>query len=348
MTSAPVRDELALIRAARDGDEEAYRALVDHHRGELHAHCYRMLASVHDADDAVQDVMVKAWKGLAQFEARSSVRTWLFKIATNTALDISKKRRRREIPLGYVQRDRPSEGPGDAAPRVQWVEPYPDSPEASYESRETLELAYVAVLQELSAQQRAAFILREVLHFPAIDAAAILDSSVAAINSALQRARSKIADRIPKISQQFELDALGDAATRALAERYARAIEESDVSGLLALLGEDPTWSMPPHPGWFSGRTAIASFLRDDVMVARWRHLPLRVSGQLAIAGYLFDDDRGSYVACALDVLALERGRVGAILAFLTDRGVPPGSDGVRCPGVIDFARYGLPEELPA
>lgn len=349
MSTATALDEPALLLAARQGDEGAYRSLVQHHQGELHAHCYRMLASVHDADDAVQDVMVSAWKGLANFEARSSVRTWLFKIATNAALDISRRRQRREIPLGYGQRDMSSDGPGEPAPGIQWVEPYPDSPELHYEARETLELAYVALLQELPAHQRAVFILREALNLPAAEVAVVLDTSVAAVNSSLQRARSKIAQRVPSVSQQFELSVLGDGGTRALAERYARAIEDGDVESLLALLVEDPTWSMPPHPGWFAGRSAIAAFLREDVMINQWRHIPACVSGQLAVAGYVFDPATEYYLACALDVLALEHGRIRAVLSFLTAIGFPPEDNnepsGV---GVINFVRFGLPERLPA
>jgi RNA polymerase sigma-70 factor (ECF subfamily) len=349
MTSPVTTDEPALVEAARRGDEAAYGALFELHRRELHAHCYRMLASVHDADEAVQDVMVKAWRGLPTFEARSTLRTWLFRIATHAALDVSRQRRRREVPVGYGHRDLVSDERGGPTSTILWVEPFPDAPEDTIEAKETLELAYVAALQELPVRSRATFILREILTFSALEVAEILDTTVPAVNSALQRARRRIAGHLPRVSQQLELGGLGDEETRRLAVRYARAIEEGDVDALLALLAEDATWSMPPHPGWYAGHPAISRFLRDDVMVNRWRHVPLTVNGQLAVAGYLFDVEQGTFRACALDVLSLEDGRIGAVLAFLTAVGVPPDGHGRRTsPGVIDFGRYGLPDELPA
>jgi RNA polymerase sigma-70 factor (ECF subfamily) len=350
-------DEQALLSSARQGDEGAYGELIEGHRAELHAHCYRMLASVDDADDAVQEALIRAWKGLSRFEARSSIRTWLFKIATNTALDAAKSRARREFPLDHGRRARPGESPGDPLMDTPWIEPYPDqlldasesSPGARYEAREALELAFVVAIQHLPPRQRAVLILREVLGFSAIEVADLLDTTVPAVNSALQRARTKAATRLPEKSQQVELRLLGNDGVRDLARRYANAIEQRDVETLLSMLTEDATWAMPPHPVWYQGRTAIVEFHAEYVCPERWRHVATRASGQLAVGGYTFDPVRRCYVASVLDVLNLDGGRIAAVTGFITSEILRRnGDEDDRFVGSTAFPRFGLPAELSA
>ena len=232
MTAAPRArdDEQALLRLAADGDEGAFRELVEPHRAELRAHCYRMLGSLHDADDALQDAMLRAWRGLAGFEGRGSVRSWLYSIATNAAVDITRHRSRRELPVNFG----PAAGPGGrvAAPVADpvWLEPYPDrwltgdvgaSPEARYEQRESVELAFLVALQRLPPRQRAVLILRDVMGFSASEISTQLGASVPSVNSALQRARASAHRDLPARRQQSVLRELGDQRTRALVRQYA-------------------------------------------------------------------------------------------------------------------------------
>src|SRR5215213_1836781 len=223
--------ERSLLEAARGGDEAAFGSLVEQYRRELHAHCYRMLGSVHDAEDALQDALLRAWRGLARFEGRSSLRSWLYTIATNTCLNAIERRPKRVLPIDYGPSTDPHDGIGLPPIESVWVEPYPDeglgledgyaAPEARYEVRESVELAFVAALQHLPANQRAVLILREVLGFSAQEAAESLETSVASVNSALQRSRKALEDRLPERSQQATLRALGDERLRDLVERYA-------------------------------------------------------------------------------------------------------------------------------
>jgi RNA polymerase sigma-70 factor (ECF subfamily) len=348
-----------LLDAARRGDEGAYAELIEPHRGELHAHCYRMLASVHDAGDAVQEAMVRAWKGLARFENRSSVRTWLFKIATNTALDAARGRARRELPLDRSAPAVPADDLGSPLHETRWLEPYPDqlpgasdgpaSPEARYEVRESLELSFVAALQHLPPQQRAVLIIRQVLGFSALETAELLDTTVPAVNSALQRARATTATLLPDRSQGRTLAALGDDRVRDLAGRYADAIERSDIDGLCAMLTEDATWSMPPDPEWYRGLPDIAAFHIESVAPECWRHRPARANGQLAVGGYMYDPGLDSYVATVLDVLTLRGDRIAAVTAFFTTAQLQQmGPEETWSIAPVEFARFGLPETLPA
>jgi RNA polymerase sigma-70 factor, ECF subfamily len=350
-------DEEALLQSARRGDEKAYEELVESHRAELHAHCYRMLASSADADDAVQEAVTRAWRGLSRFEARSSVRTWLFKIATNTAIDVARHRSRRLSPLEDGCRASPGESPGDPLTEMPWIEPCPDSrgdasaisPEARYEMREGLELAFVVALQHLPPRQRAVLILRDVLGFSAGEVAALLESTVPAVNSALQRARDTAATRIPRKSQQVELRLLGTDGVRDLARRYADAIEKHDIETLLSMLTEDATWAMPPYPTFYRGRLAIGEFHEKYVFAQRWRHVATRANGQLAVGCYTFDPARSCYVASVLDVLTLDGGRISAVTGFITSaafRRNGVGSD--HSVESVAFPNFGLAGELPA
>src|SRR6266566_3386888 len=266
-TSAP-RPELELLEAARSGREEAFAQLVEPYRAQLHAHCYRMLGSVHDADDAVQEALLRAWRGLARFEGRSSLRTWLYTVGTRTCLDLAGARGKRALPVDL--------GPSseravlDQLPRtdIAWLGPYPDAglphdpagPEARYEQREAVELAFVAACQHLPGNQRAALLLFDVLGFTAAEIAAMMDTSATSVNSALARARRILAQKVPARTQQQTLRTIDDMRLRALVTGFATALDRGDAEALVALLTEDVTWSMPPLPGWYHGIAAVTDF----------------------------------------------------------------------------------------
>ena len=241
--------EAALLAAARAGDETAFERLVEPYRRELHAHCYRMLGSLHDAEDALQDAMLRVWRKLKRFEDRSSLRAWLYKIATNTSLDIARpppQARCCRLEYGPRQPERP---PGEPVSEQVWLEPYPDetlevedgyaAPDARYEQREAVELAFIAAMQHLPPRQRAVLILREVLGFSAKEVGETLDTSVPSVNSALQRARRVVEERIPDRSQQVTLRSLGEARLRQIVEDYMEAMRTGDVNRVVAMLTED-------------------------------------------------------------------------------------------------------------
>jgi len=343
-------DEHVLVELARGGDENAYRELIETHRSELYAHCYRMLASADDADDAVQDALLRAWRGLANFESRSSVRTWLFKIATNAALDVSQRRSRRALPVSFGTGANRGEEVGDPVYEISWLGPYPTTledtpstratPDVRYERRESLELAFIEALQLLPANQRAVLLLRDVLGHSAIETAELLDTSVPAVNSSLQRARATIDPQIPRESQRSTLSSLGDEALRSLASKYCDAIETGNTAALLSLLTEDVTWSMPPVATWFQGRARVGEFYERDIASGRWAHLVTSANGQLAIAGYVYDDERHCFAAEVIDVVTLEGDLISSVVGFVTTK--RPGFEVERL-----FPRFGLPLELP-
>jgi RNA polymerase sigma-70 factor (ECF subfamily) len=291
MASAETRTtarEHDLLEAARAGDEDAYGQLLASYRGELHAHCYRMLGSVHDAEDALQEASLRAWRGLGRFEERSSLRSWLYTIATNTCLNQIARRPKRVLPIDYGPPTDPHDGLGLPLAETVWVEPYPDetmgvedglaSPDARFERRESLELAFVAALQLLPATQRAVLILREVLGYSAKEVAATLETTVASVNSALQRARKTIDDKLPERSQQETLRALGDEQLTQIVDAYMDALQRGDVPRVVSMLAEDAAWSMPPLPTWFGGTEEITGFLEFGPLSGawRWRHRPTR------------------------------------------------------------------------
>jgi RNA polymerase sigma-70 factor, ECF subfamily len=325
--SAPAL-ERELLAAARAGEEFAYAQLVEPHRAELHAHCYRMLGSVHDAEDALQDSLVRAWRALPRFEGRSSVRRWLYAIATNVSLDAAARRPKRVLAIDHRPAAAPGDAPGDPLAEPIWLEPFHAdqlgledglaSPEARYELRESVELAFVAALQHLPPRQRAVLILRDVLGFSAQEAAELLETSVASANSALQRARAAVDKRLPEQSQQETLRELGDTRISELVARYADAMERADLDAIFGLLTEDATWSMPPMPQWYRGREALTYFLAEHALQQRWRHAPTRVNGQAAVGCYAWDDERGAYTAAVIDVLTFRGERIAAVSAFVT------------------------------
>ncbi len=338
---------------AADRDEQAFGELVEPHRRELHAHCYRMLGSPYDADDALQEALLRAWRGLGGFDTGRPLRPWLYRIATNVCLDLIAKRPKRVLPLDYGPPAGPGEGPGKPVVELVWLEPYPDetlglesglaAPEARYEQRESVELAFVAALQHLPPNQRAVLILRDVLGFSAREVAESLDTSVASVNSAMQRARRTVDERLPARSQQETLRELGDSRLRELVARYVTAWENRDIDAMVAMLVESATFAMPPHPHWFSGRDAVIAFLaatgEPDL-----RHALARANGQPAIGWYLWDPPTERYQPASLEVLALEDdGRVTEITAF-TGR-MCATSDLGALPDL--FPSFGLPPELP-
>ena len=312
--------ELRLLDAARAGDRDAFALLVDPHRRELHAHCYRMLASVQDADDALQDTLLHAWRGLPRFEGRSSLRTWLYRIATNACLKTAHRRPARTVPLESFDPATVGEAPGRPLVESVWIEPYPDDrlrPDLGYEQRESVELAFIAALHHLLPLPRAVLLLRQVLGFSAQETASALATSVAAVNSALQRARKTVDERLPAQSQQATLRTLGDETVRELVRRYTQAMANADVESVVALLVEDATWSMPPMSTWYRGHDAIRVFLDEHALQQRWRHVPTSANGQPAVLCYMQDTATGIFRAEALDVLTFTGARIAAVDAFL-------------------------------
>jgi RNA polymerase sigma-70 factor, ECF subfamily len=366
-SAGPTTQEQEQLTAARAGDEDAFRRLVEPYRGELHAHCYRMLGSVHDAEDALQDALLRAWRGLARFEGRSSLRSWLYRIATNACLDVIGRRPKRVLPIDYAPAADPHEGPGEPIVESIWLEPYPDeqlgiedgfaAPEARYERRESVELAFIAALQHLPATQRAVLILRDVLGFSAREAAETLETTTASVNSALQRARAAADQRLPEQSQQETLRSLGDERVREIVESYVDAWERGDVDAVVAMLAEDATFAMPPLRTWFRGREALTVFLAGWPLSGawRWRPVPARANGQPALAFYSWDPDEGSYLPFALNVLTLRGSKISDVTAFVTrstqlpEREVYarwPEQPADRLRTVAAFERFGLPERL--
>jgi RNA polymerase sigma-70 factor (ECF subfamily) len=336
--SAAVEDDLALAQA---GDGDAFTRMVEPLRNELHAHCYRILGSAHDADDALQEVLLRAWRGLARFEGRSSLRTWLYTIATRTCLDVVEQRGRRALPVDLGPSSEAVVMDDGPATDVAWLGPYPDgqvaaggtSPSARYEQREAVELAFVAALQHLGGNQRAALLLFDVLGFTVAEIASMMDTSTASVNSALARARRVVAAKVPAISQQRTLSRLDDAQLRRVVDGYATALQNRDVDVLIALLTEDVTWSMPPHPHWYQGLPAVLDFATRLPLSScgQWRTLNITANGQPAVASYLSRDGVDPYPAWAVNVLTLRDDRVADITSFI---------------GLEHFIRLGLPVAL--
>jgi RNA polymerase sigma-70 factor, ECF subfamily len=336
--------------------EENFSELAAAYQSELRAHCYRMLGSVHDAEDALQEALVRAWKGIDRFEGRGSVRAWLYSIATNTALDIARHRSRREFAVDMGTSA--GQGAAIAAARADlpWLEPYPDhwlaspvepSPEARYEHRESVELAFVAAVQHLPPLQRAVLLLREVVGFSAAETASQLGTTVASVTSALQRARVTVQARLPAMSQQSALRLLGDQRTRDLVQQYADAMENGDIETLIGMLTEDVTWSMPPVPTWFRGVEPVREFLVRYPLTDRWKHRPARANGQLAVAGYMYDRDKCGFVPAAIDVLTIDGDKISAVTGFLTADLLSPEDAGRWVSGADLFTRFGIPAEPP-
>jgi RNA polymerase sigma-70 factor (ECF subfamily) len=326
-----------------------------------------MLGSVYDADDALQETLLRAWRGMSGFQRRSSLRTWLYTIATNACLTEISRRPRRVLPIDYGPATDPHDAPGRPLVESVWIEPYPDetaglgdarlSPEARYEQREAIELAFVAALQHLAANQRAVLIRREVLGFSASETAAMLGTTVASVNSALQRARAAVRERVPERTQQQTLRALGDDGLRELVDRYVAAWERCDVASFAAMLSEDACFAMPPLASWYRTRAGIATWARQSPMRGdwRWRARLVRANGQPALGFYAWDEAAGAHLAFALNVLTVREGLVSEVTAFIVrsmavedpddyDRLPDEPFDARRLAGA--FERFGLPDRL--
>ncbi len=332
------------LAAARRHDADAFERLIGPHRAELQAHCYRMLGSAADAEDALQETLLRAWRSLPSFEGRSSLRSWLYRIATNVSLRMLERRPKRVLPIDYGPASDPHDRPAEPLVGQVWLDPYPEealglgdgpaSPEARYEEREGIELAFVAALQHLPGRQRAALLLRDVLGFAPAEIATTLDATPAAIYSALQRARQAVEERLPARSQQATLRSIGDQRLREAVERYVDAWQRNDVAALAAMLTDDATFDMPPQPSWYVGRTAVVAFLAATPLSGRlrWHHVPVRANGQIAFGLYAAPPGGASYVADAIMLLNLDASAaITSITAF-------------REPTM--FARFGLPREI--
>lgn len=312
-----------------EADEPAFSGLARRHRRELHVHCYRMLGSFEDAEDTVQETFLRAWRRRETFEGRSTLRAWLYRIATNACLDLLAKRR-------------PEPATGG---EVLWLQPYPDrlldelpagdadEPEAVAVARETIELAYLVAVQHLAPRPRAVLILRDVLGWPAKDVAELLGDSVNSVNSALQRARAGMREHLPAERQDWTGDE-DDAATRELVRRYTDASVATDVDALAALLRDDVRCSMPPTPGLHVGRDAVVTSWVEDGFerMEGLRAVRTAVNRQPAVAFYEWSEDEGAYLPLTIDVLRVTGGAITEIVTFHADR----------------FPRLGLPERLTA
>jgi RNA polymerase sigma-70 factor (TIGR02960 family) len=334
-----VLGEAALARA-REGDEDAFRELTDPHRRELQVHCYRILGSVQDAEDLVQETLLAAWRGLEAFEGRSSVRAWLYRIATNRCLNALRDKARRPRQVHAMVE------PPEPTRRTEpiWLEPYPDvlledipdrspGPEARYEVREAVELAFISALQNLPPSQRAALVLRDVLGFRTAEVAEMLETGEVSVKGALQRARAALEARLPA-GDRDRAPRPNSARERQLVGRFADAVQSGDLDDLIALLTDDALLTMPPQPLEYQGRQAIGAFLRHraELRGAALRVVPTRANTQPAFGCYLPDAQEAIARPYGLIVLTLEGDAIVAITWF-ADTGL--------------FRHFGLPRTLP-
>jgi RNA polymerase sigma-70 factor (ECF subfamily) len=325
-------EEAALVEAARGGDEASFRRLVLLHRSSLRAHCYRLLASTADADDALQEALLGAWQGIGRFEGRSALRSWLFTIATHACIRLASRRPERVSPIDRAPPFDPQAALPEPIRESIWVEAYPDdpalsedvlSPEARYAERESIELAFVTALQLLPSTQRAVLVFRDVLGFSAQETADALATSVASANSALQRARETLERRAPEQSQLANRRALGTEEHRRLLEDFLAAWSRADVDAIVALLTEDATFTMPPLPSWYRGRAALRVFLAERVFALSWRFLATTANGMPALAAYQWDEPTKTYRLDVLNIVELRGDRVAGIHAFIGIEAAP-------------------------
>jgi RNA polymerase sigma-70 factor (TIGR02960 family) len=305
-----------------------FEDVVERHRHELYVHCYRMLGSTQDAEDALQESLVAAWRGLERFERRSSLRTWLYRVTTNACLRFAERRPKRVLTPDYAPPLTQTDDLGEPVAEPIWLEPLVDDsdPEEQYVKREGVELAFVAALQHLPGTQRAVLILREVLGYSAAETAQMLDTTPASVNSALQRAREGVEARVPERSQQAELAALGEDGLKALVADFVDAWERADLPALVALLAEDAQFTMPPLPAWFDGREAVARFFAERVFATPWRLVPLQVNGQPGFACYIQQTPDAPFTLGAVNALSFRDGRITRINGFL-DPALPGGAE---------------------
>jgi RNA polymerase sigma-70 factor (TIGR02960 family) len=305
-------------------DEQAFAEQVERHRRELQVHCYRMLGSFDEAEDLVQETFLRAWRARESFEGRSSFRAWLYRIATNACLDFLDRHPRQPRPYQVPATVEPSV-PADPPPDIPWLQPYPDElldPDAAVVAKETIELVFLVAIQHLPPKQRAAVILRDVLEWSANDTAAVLDLSVPAVKSALQRARPVLRQHLPERRTEWAATSTPTEDERALLQRYVQASESGDAAAWAEVVSEDLRLTMPPNPMWFAGRDAIGGFLAQTLDPAsphyfgEWKTLPTRANRQPAYAGYVRRPGTTVYRAQVLDVLRIEDGRIAQITTF--------------------------------
>jgi RNA polymerase sigma-70 factor, ECF subfamily len=309
-------------------EHDEFAALVERHRRELRVHCYRMLGSFDEAEDLVQETFLRAWKGIGAFEGRSSVRAWLYRIATNACLDFLDGRARRVLPQDLRP---PSDADEGSPPRtdVPWLQPFPDrlassdtEPGAAAVERETIELAFLAAIQHLPPRQRAALLLRDVLGWRPAQIADVLEGSVASVNSALQRARATLREHLPPRRADWAPSTPPTAQERAVLRRYMDAMERADPAAVAAVLAEDVRTAMPPWPMWFQGRDTVLAALAASWdpagpgYVGRFRMLPTRANGRPAVATYVRTGENPDNHAFAISVLRIEHGLVAEVTAF--------------------------------
>jgi RNA polymerase sigma-70 factor (ECF subfamily) len=320
-----------MLAAARVGDGSAFTALVERHRSELRVHCYRMLGSYEESEDLVQETFLRAWKGLRGFEGRSTLRAWLYRIATNACLDFLGGKARRVLPHQVAP---PSEPTAEHPPRtdVPWLQPFPDrlcepsetQPDAVVVARETIELAFLAAIQYLPPRQRVVLILRDVLGWPARDTAAMLDVSVASANSALQRARTALKEHLPAHRMEWAPSAKPTPQERAVLRRYMEAVERADLAAMADLLAEEVRSTMPPYPVWFQGRESVVGAMAESwdpaspAYVGRFRMLPTAANRQPTAAAYVRHGEESGYRAFAIAVLTVADGKIAEVTGFHT------------------------------
>ena len=331
------------LERARAGDDQAFGDITGPYLAELRLHCYRILGSVQDAEDVLQETLLAAWRGIGKFEGRASLRTWLYRIATNRSLNALRASGRRSRP-------EPPEPPFEAARPTRrgepvWLQPFPDAlldglpdaaagPDARYEAKETIALAFVAAVQHLPPRQRAVLLLRDALGFPSGEVADMLDSSQASVNSALQRARATMTAVLPARDRE-RAPLPRSAKERGLAQRFAAAYADDDIDGVVALLTDDAWFTMPPATLEYQGHAAIASFLTQSALYRGSRHtalIPTRANGQPAFGCYVPDEHAGILHSHGIMVLTMEGMRISAITRFI-DSGLLP--------------HFGLPRTLP-
>jgi RNA polymerase sigma-70 factor (TIGR02960 family) len=318
------------LALARAGDENAFRALTDPYRHELELHIYRIVSSTHDAEDLLQETLLAAWRGLDQFEERASVRTWLYRIATNRSLDALRANRRRPQDQQMPQLPEPTQWNEPV-----WLEPYPDSllegiadtaagPEARYETKEAISLAFIVGLQHLPSQQRAVFVLRDVLGYRAGEVAEMLETTAASVNNLLRRAREAFETRLPATGRE-RAPLPNSKIEREIVGRFADTVENGDIDGMVALLTNDAWLTMPPLPHAYQGQEAIGAFLRgaEQRRGAPMRLLPTRANMQPAFGCYLALADADAPRAFSLFVLTLKDDQISAITWF-TDTSMFP------------------------